>query len=746
MLQKIGMKLLITYIRNHLEAKILTILLAFLLCGFGTIYFLFSKSLEREFIAQVKEKSEMLASSIHQTLDRSMVNFRADIARHIIEDLKNIEGMSRIQIIRGKTGHGREEAFQDVKTLDDVKKRVPGGLRPEWVADHPDKTTNVAEGVDTPEFQAAFNKYLEDPHGEGIYYFEKIENRRVMTFLKPLPNLQRCFLCHDSDHKLRGVLMISTSIEKTFQDMQQSRRNLFMIALGTLLITGVLLKVTASRLVIHPLKSVSERIRDIAEGEGDLSKRLEVRSGDEIGRLASGFNLFAEKLSQLISKTRSTSEKVTSTSKEIMSGSREIMQGSDIQINATESTSISIEQMNSSVANVAESSEKLTTISKESAEAIQQMAIAMEEIAKNSTILKESVEETSSSILWMSSSVNQIDENVEALLTEADATSSSMSQMDRSLKEMRSYITETVGLSREVSEDAIGGKKTVEMTMEGMGRIREYSKEIFQVIRNLQKQTENIGKFLNVIDEVAEQTNLLALNAAIIAAQAGDRGKGFGVVANEMKELADRTAASTHEIHEIIKALQSEGKTAVEAIEIGNSRMEEGTLLSRSAHNALEKIVKSINRSREGVLLVSNMVEDQSKGVKQGATTMERVNQMVHQIAEATHEQSKGSGKIIDETRRMKLITQELQALVQDHSINMKKVNEVVEGVSRRVQEVADATLNQKSQSEEIIHSIEQIKKVTHENVNTVGNVGLAVEELMRQAKRLEEDLSRFKL
>src|SRR3989338_4787893 len=146
MLQKIGMKLLITYIRNHLEAKILTILLAFLLCGFGTIYFLFSKSLEREFIAQVKEKSEMLASSIHQTLDRSMVNFRADIARHIIEDLKNIEGMSRIQIIRGKTGHGREEVFQDVKTLDDVKKRFPGGLRPEWVADHPDKTTNVAEG------------------------------------------------------------------------------------------------------------------------------------------------------------------------------------------------------------------------------------------------------------------------------------------------------------------------------------------------------------------------------------------------------------------------------------------------------------------------------------------------------------------------------------------------------------------------------------------------------------------------
>lgn len=740
------MKRLRAYLATHLEVKILTITLTFLICGFGILYYLLSERIEKYAVDQTHDKSKMLASSIHRTLDRSMVNFRADIARHIIHDLKDIPGMVRIQIIRGKTGDGTEEAFQDFRTLEDVKTRVPGGLRPEWVGNHPNKEHNLADGVDTPEFKTAYQKYQRDPMRPDIYYFEKIAGQNVMTYLKPLPNFDRCFLCHNSDHKLRGVLMISTSIETMNKDISEQKKSLFIISTGTLFITGFLLKFSMSRLAMKPLIQVSERIQDIAGGEGDLTKRLEVKSSDEIGKLAGGFNLFAEKMSNLISQILTAAKNVSSTSSGVMEGSREIMQGAEIQINATEATSVSIEQMNSSIRSVAETSESLAQTSKESAGAIQQMTFAMDEISKNMTILNTSVEETASSILWMSSSVKKIDENVETLLGEAQATSSSMIEMDQSLKEMRDNIVQTVDLSHEVSINADTGKRTVEMTMDGMTRIKEYSTEVGEVIRNLQKQTENIGRFLNVIDEVAEQTNLLALNAAIIAAQAGEHGKGFSVVANEIKELADRTAASTHEIHEIIKALQSEGKMAVEAIDVGNTRVEEGVALSKSAHEALGKIVESISHSTQRITFVANTMEEQSKGVKQVTTSMERVNQMVHQIAKATNEQSKGSEQIIEATHRMKSITQGLQSVLQSHSKGMKKVTETVEEVSRLAQEIANATSDQKVQSEEIMHAIDQIKKVTHENVDTVGKVGFSVEELIQQAKHLEAEISRFKL
>ncbi|MFY9270244.1 MAG: methyl-accepting chemotaxis protein [Candidatus Manganitrophaceae bacterium] len=734
------------YLADHLEAKILAIILTFLVCGFAILYLLLSNRMEKDAVTQTREKSELLASSVHRTIDRSMVNFRADIVRHFTQDLKEMPGMIRFQIVRGKTGNGTEEAFQDMTTLEDVKTRVPGGLRPEWLAGHPEKARNVAEGSDASEFRAAFENYLQNPTDPDTYYFEKISDKKVMTYLKPLPNLDRCFLCHGSDHKLRGVLMISTSMEEMETNLHDQKRDLFFISLGTLLATGILLKISVGRWAMKPLVQLSDRIQDIAGGEGDLSKRLEVRSSDEIGKLAGGFNLFAEKLSRLISQILTAAKKVSSTANGLMEGNQEIMKGAEIQTNAIEATSVSIDQINLGIRSVAETSGSLAATAKESAEAIQQMAVAMDEIARNMTVLNASVEETSSSILQTSAAVKKIDENVETLLGEAETTSSSMIEMDQSLKGMRDTILQTVDFSREVSTNADTGKRTVEQTMEGMTRIKEYSMEVFQVIRNLQRQTEDIGGILNVIDDVAEQTNLLALNAAIIAAQAGEHGKGFSVVANEIKELAERTAGSTHQIHEIIKALQTEGKKAVAAIEVGNTRVEEGVLLSKSAQEALGRIVESIDHSSRRVTLVGTTMEEQSKAVHQVMTSMERVTQIVRQIAGSTGEQSQGSEKIIEATHLMKSITHGLQSAVMAHSKGIKKVTETVDAVSRLAQEIAGATSDQKIQSEEIMQAIEQIKKVTQENIDTVGKVGFGVEELIEQSKQLEEEISRFKL
>lgn len=732
-------------IRNRLELKIVVFILAFLIFGFGTIYFLFSERIEKYSVTQTRQQLEMLTSSLHTTVDRSMVNFRADIARHIVDDLTHLKQLVRAQIIRGKTGNGTEQAFQDLVTLEDVKTRAPGGLRPEWLADHANKKVNVAEGTDSPEFKRAFQRYLDSPEGD-TYYFETVDGKRVMTYLKPLPNFERCYLCHGSDHKLRGVLMISTSMDLTQADIAEQKKNLFAISLGTLLTTGLLLRFSINRFIVNPLRRVSERIQDIAEGEGDLSKRLEAGSEDEIGHLAKGFNVFAEKLSKLISQMVSTATKVSSTSSQVMTGTMEIMEGAEIQINATEATALSIEQMNRSIQNVAKASGSLAAASKESTDTVYEMTHAISEMAKSMSVLNASVEETAVSILKMSSSFKTVDRNVETLVDEAKATTTFMLQMDQSLKTMRDNVLETVDLSHEVNVNAEAGKKTVEMTMTGMRRIKDSSQEMSAAIRNLQLQTENIGKFLNVIDEVAGQTNLLALNAAIIAAQAGEHGKGFSVVAGEIKELADRTASSTHEIHEIVKALQSESKVAVNAIEVGNSRVEEGVHLSVSAHNALTKIVDSIGRSTQRTRLLADVIEEQAKGVKKVTTSMEQVNQIVVQIVKTTGDQSAGSEYITQATSRMKEITLNLQNMAQTHSTWMKKVKETLQESSDQAQKIADATSDQKGKSEEVIHSISQIKKVTHETVDSIGKMGFEVEELRRQTKRLEEDIARFKL
>ncbi len=497
-------------------------------------------------------------------------------------------------------------------------------------------------------------------------------------------------------------------------------------------------------LVLRPLRMLGKRILEISDG--NLSGRFDAMGNNEIGLIAAGFNRFSERITAIMPEIFRAAQKVSETSSNIMVGSREIMQGAAIQVDAIEATSAYIGEMNVRILNMTDAANKLATSSKESANATYQMASAVEDITKNTQFLSASVDETSTAILSMSSEIQKIDKNVENLLIEAESTSASMIEMDQSLKGTRINILEMVELAQEVNNNADLGRNKVQITRDGILRIKSDSKNVYEAVRTVERQTGNISKFLDVIDDMADQTNLLALNAEIIAAQEGEHGRSFSVVANEIKELSERTAASTHEIHEIIRALQSQAKTAVEAIEIGNERIDEGVALSKLAQDALEKIYDSIDRSTQRTTMVAHSMEEQSRVVRQVGVAMMRVNERVHEIAKATGEQDKKSERIIEAAYRMKSITESLQEAILPHSKGMKKVKEVTEMVSKMAREIAEDTLTQKEKSEEIVRAVDQIRRVTRDTVETVEGVGNSVEDLIREAATLEKDISNVKL
>jgi len=145
-----------------------------------------------------------------------------------------------------------------------------------------------------------------------------------------------------------------------------------------------------------------------------------------------------------------------------------------------------------------------------------------------------------------------------------------------------------------VRSDAIEGQKAVADTLVAIKDISEVIHRAEDVINGLGKSSEKIGSIIEVIDDIAEQTNLLALNAAIEAARAGEHGKGFAVVADEVRKLAERTATATKEISELIKGIQGETSQAIKAIEVGTQKVEHGSKLSDEAGKAIEKIVEGI--------------------------------------------------------------------------------------------------------------------------------------------------------
>jgi len=495
------------------------------------------------------------------------------------------------------------------------------------------------------------------------------------------------------------------------------------------------------------LKKISDRIRKIAEGKGNLSRRRESENDAAAARrLSIGFNRFGEKISEMLSKLAQTGGKISSASSVIMGETRDMAAEAEIQVKAVEAVSASIAQINTRSKDLTVFSEGLAETSRESSEALEQITEAFNESTRNTTTLSRSVEGTSTSISSMSLSIRDVDANVGILLKEVEVTSSSMAEMDRSLREMRANIRETVSLSEEARDNAERGKKTVALTVAGMDRIKAYANEVTQVIQNLQQKTERIGKFLSVIDDVAEQTNLLALNAAIIASKAGRHGKGFSIVSNEIKELSERTASSTHEIHAIINDLKSEGEIAVRTIEIGNKRIEEGVEFSKSAHKALRRIMEGFEHSTEQTGRVEKVIREQSSGVKRVMHLMTGVNDTVSQIAKATRGQNRVSEGMMESTDQIRRRAGELETVMKSESKWMEKVKEKVKDVSVQALKIANAASGQRRQSGDMIRVVGQIKKVTHTTESGIKKVRSAVEELKKETKALEGSIAGFKV
>jgi methyl-accepting chemotaxis protein len=733
------------------------------------IFAFFSKKIEDGMLATEEQKAALLASTIHETLDKDMVQFRADLVRHLINDLQNLHGVVRLQVIRGDASYvkqpAKEQAFVDGATLDDVRRRITLAFREEWV--HKDivdidEAANVAKETDRTPFQQFYQDVTRQLHNPqdtlptedeirlkgamDSYYQDVVEGKRVLTYLRPLPNFPKCFFCHGSDHKLRGILMITTTLEPTYAALATTQRNLAGAGLAALLLVVLAIKLSTGRFVLRPLHDAVDRVQDIAEGEGDLTKRLVVTSHDEIGFFATSFNQFVEKLNGIMARVARTGKQVTATTEEIVRGTENIENGARVQTDAAQTTSRSVGEINSSIKGVSGRANQLSTMAQENMAAVLEMSASIDGIAAEATTLLTSVEEAVSSILRFSSSSKEIHENVALLSSAAEETAASMAEMDAAIKQIRGNTHETVEFSKQVIDDAGRGNSSVEQTIEGIDRIRQYAQQIFEVITTLQHRIEQIGKIVTVIDEVAEQTNLLALNAAIIAAQAGEQGKGFAVVANEIKELAERTASSTQEIHDIIHGLQQEGQNAVKLIQGGAERVNEGVQRSQQAREALKKIFTNSEQATHRIRQIAASADEQARTVVTVTDAMRKVNEMVHQIAMATNEQSRDADLLIEATEQMKEIAQKVKVATTQQAQGNKQINQLVQKVSAEAEAIARATEHQTTQSEGIVDAIGLIQRVARENVDTLGRVGDAVKQLVEQAGLLDRELARFKL
>jgi methyl-accepting chemotaxis protein len=211
--------------------------------------------------------------------------------------------------------------------------------------------------------------------------------------------------------------------------------------------------------------------------------------------------------------------------------------------------------------------------------------------------------------------------------------------------------------SHQASCKASDGAKVVDATVQVMSRIATRVIETAKSVEGLGSRSDQIGEIVGTIQDIADQTNLLALNAAIEAARAGEQGRGFAVVADEVRALAERTTKATREISEMIKAIQSETKSAVAAMKEWVHEVENGTVEAAKSGQALEEILEQINAVTMQVNQVATAAEEQT------ATTSE-ISNNIHQITQVVHETAKGAQESAAAANQLARTAEELQRLV----------------------------------------------------------------------------------
>ncbi|HAI12921.1 MAG TPA: hypothetical protein DCM28_14525 [Phycisphaerales bacterium] len=339
---------------------------------------------------------------------------------------------------------------------------------------------------------------------------------------------------------------------------------------SVMLLIASLINIFTSRSITRPVHNLVERLKDIAEGEGDLTRRVDESSKDELGELGKWFNTFMDKIHDVIAEVVSNTMQVAEAANQISASSDDMSNSMNQQTDHTLQVASAVEQMSSTVSEVASKSS---------------------DAAKN---------------------------------------------------------------AEEAGTQARDGGLVVEEMINEMRNISDVVNRAGEAIDGLGVRGEEIGQIIGVINDIADQTNLLALNAAIEAARAGEHGRGFAVVADEVRKLAERTMQATKEVTKSITAIQSETSHAVEQMGEGTQRVNQGVTHAEKAGNALEAIVNGSKLVSTMIQSIAAASDQQSTATQEISRSIDTINSVTRHSAEGAQQAASAAVQLSDKSERLR--------------------------------------------------------------------------------------------
>ena len=549
----------------------------------------------------------------------------------------------------------------------------------------------------------------------------------------------------NAEGKTAGIFRVGVKLAAIRAQLYTLLLSALGISLLCLVISIVLVYVSISKFITRPILEMEKTADRIASG--DLTAVIDVKGDDEVALLGMAINRMALNLKDMLSKIGGITGSVSEVTANIASSSQSILSIADVQKKEVEKTAGAMEQVDESISQVVASTGSLSESAGDTSSAILEMTASIERIAENANVFSETAHDTASSIEEMLSSIKQIAGSIDNLSTSAEQIASSIDEVGATTRDIEHRAGDSVGLAEAVMINASDkGLQAANAALSGMENIKKSVVALSDVINMLGKRTDDIGKILTVIDDVADQTNLLALNAAILASKAGEHGKGFSIVADEIKNLAERASVSTNEIASLIKSVQDVTRSSIMMANEGIHTVEKGLLLVKDVNGALEEIVESSKASTEMAKAIQRATAEESQVLKQITDAVEVMTEQTETISRAIQEQSKGSQFIVEASERVKDLSSQVKLATGEQKDGSRQIGIVIENVSRQAAQIAAATGKQKEKSVAIVESMDKIHSTSDNLIRSGNEMNTVIKALKEESVHLLAELKKFKV
>ena len=449
------------------------------------------------------------------------------------------------------------------------------------------------------------------------------------------------------------------------------------LATAAILILAVVIALAVARSVTRPIEVVTDQASRVAVGDlGQLDNKGAAQG--ELGRLADAFAGIRQYMEELMALADSIA--AGNLTREVSTRSEQDSLAQAFRYMITRLRKM-IAELNKAGASVAESAAKVNEAAALSEENSTQIAQTISQVAAGAADQARASTDTGMAMIELGQVIEQVGTGASQTAKSVEAQADAISQMALAIREASTASDEVNTAGAAAGKAADNGASTVRESAAGMARIKRAVDTGATVVTSLGAKGSQIGAIVQTIDDIADQTNLLALNAAIEAARAGEQGKGFAVVADEVRKLAERSRAATKEIATLIAEVQKGTAEAVAAMQVGAREVETGSDLAERSAAALDEIAGAVAASNAAVARITSAVEAMEAASSNVVSASDTIASIAQSTNEAASSMSASALRVNDAVESIAAISEENSASAEEVSAATHELNDQAQGV-----------------------------------------------------------------